>query len=96
MRFPTIICNKLKEHFKEGRSEYPSSKEKWAFKSDFRVEISPKDFLIVEIEANQPHPDTNVTKYWKVLEENPDTKITLIQIFGRGFLEKSKNDYRSR
>jgi len=96
MGFPKRICDKLKEYFKEGKTEYSFSKKKWDFKSDFKVEINPKDFLIVEIESSQPHPDTNVTKYWYILEKNPDIKITLIQIFGRGFLEKSKNDYRSR
>lgn len=35
--------------------------------------------IFYEIEEGQAHPCTNVSKYWPVLEENPEMKIVLIQ-----------------
>lgn len=96
MKFPTEICNQLKEYFKEGVKERKFSKDTWAFKSDFAIGLGQDNWLFVEIENAQPHPDTNVSKYWTLLDKNKDVNITLIQIFGKRFLEESKNDYRSR
>lgn len=57
------------------------------------IEFS-KAKLFIEIEEGQPHPDTNVTKYWRWMEvENVKDKIILIQVFASEFYD---NNYRSR
>ena len=68
---------------------------KTSFRSDIQISKDVNNLLCIEIEEAQPHPDTNVTKYWPFLEANPHTRVTLLQIFGRGFME-TDNNYASR
>ena len=68
---------------------------KTSFRSDIQISKDNDNLLCIEIEEAQPHPDTNVTKYWPFLEANPQTRVTLLQIFGRGFME-TDNNYASR
>jgi len=70
------------------------SKEKFSFKADIQINNS-SEVIFIEIEESQTHPDTNVSKYWGYLESNPNRKVKLIQIFGRGFSE-TENNYASR
>ena len=44
--------------------------------------------VFLEIEEGQLHPNSNVLKDWPFLEENPDRKILLIQVF-RGSKKKA-------
>jgi hypothetical protein len=50
----------------------------WAF-PDGKNKLSNNTYLYFEIEKGQNHPDTNVLKYWPVLEENHELKIILVQ-----------------
>lgn len=50
----------------------------WAF-PDGADDLGNNTSLYFEIEMGQHHPDTNVLKYWPILEENPELKIILIQ-----------------
>lgn len=50
----------------------------WGFPDGHNV-LSENSRLFFEIENGQHHPDTNVLKYWPILEENKDLKIILIQ-----------------
>jgi hypothetical protein len=43
--------------------------------------IGNQNFLFLEVETKQNHPNTNVVKLWPYLEEYPKIKIFLIQCF---------------
>jgi len=93
-----IVYEKLKESFGEAvRKEHPllPKNKGVSFKADVSVRRGENDFIFVEIEEGQPHPDTNVGKYWMYLRENPATKATLVQILGKEF-SVTTNNYKSR
>jgi hypothetical protein len=50
----------------------------WGF-PDGKDCLSDNCMLYYEIEDGQHHPDTNVLKYWPILEENPSVTIVLVQ-----------------
>ena len=59
----------------DSECEYKMGKDKWSHKADIAVKISkPKIQLFVEVDGEQPHPDTNVTKYWYWLCKNKISK----------------------
>ncbi|MDO8747742.1 MAG: hypothetical protein Q7J72_01320 [Candidatus Omnitrophota bacterium] len=83
----------LSEYGFGARSEYCLGPERWCFKADIACDIK-NGKLIIEIEQGQPHPDTNVAKYWYWLEKSKyKGKLYLIQVFGREFYD---NNYKSR
>ncbi len=93
-KFIRQISNYLeKEHGLPPQHEYPLGKDRWCSKSDIYVESKGRK-LFIEVEGNQPHPDTNVTKYWYWIERTKKTeKVILIHVFGNKFYN---NNYRSR
>lgn len=81
------------EHHLQPQREYPLGVERWCSKSDIYVEFNGGK-LFIEVEGSQPHPDTNVTKYWYWIEHTKNKgKIILIHVFGNEFYD---NNYRSR
>ena len=50
----------------------------WGFPDGMDL-LNEESILYYEIEEGQHHPDTNVLKYWPVLDENPSSKIILVQ-----------------
>lgn len=50
----------------------------WGFPDGFN-ELSENTKVYYEIEYGQNHPNTNVLKYWPILEENEALNIILIQ-----------------
>jgi len=96
-KFPSLtneVREKLKLIYEKVGSEVRLSKDKFSFKADAKIELND-EIIFIEVEEAQTHPDTNVSKYWMYLQENPDKKIKLIQIFGRAFIE-TVNNYASR
>lgn len=57
----------------------------WGFPDGYD-DLSNEWTLYYEIENRQNHPDTNILKYWPILEGNSSKKIILIQ----WYLQKSK------
>src|SRR6185503_6087840 len=58
---------------------------RWCPKADLFVEFKGVK-LFIEVEGCQPHPDTNVTKYWYWIEKTKvKGKIVLIHVFGHEF-----------
>lgn len=88
----------LKEYLKkdfgiDSIPEYHLGHERYSFKSDLYFEVSGIN-IFIEVEDRQPHPDTNVSKYWQWVEENSiKLPVVLVQIFGKEFYG---NNYRSR
>jgi len=79
----------------DSKCEYRLGEARWSHKADIEVEISkPKMQLFIEVDGEQPHPDTNVTKYWYWMNKNKiSKKVVLIHIFGTAFYD---SNYRSR
>ena len=50
--------------------------------ADGVAHIGTTGIVYLEVEQGQQHPDTNVLKYWPWIEERPDVRVTLIQVFG--------------
>jgi len=92
MQIQKYLANTLKI---DSKTEYLLGTDRWSHKSDIFAEIKkPKMFLFVEVEGEQSHPDTNVTKYWYWMEKNKiDKKVTLVHVFGSIFYG---NNYKSR
>jgi len=66
---------------------------RWRSKADIFVELKGVK-LFIEVEGSQPHPDTNVAKYWYWIDQTkPKGKVVLIHVFGHEFYD---NNYRSR
>jgi hypothetical protein len=86
IRYPDIV------HPKEF---YLSPKERISFKADIAIHPNDNELLIVEIEEKQSSPDTNVSKYWMYLQDHPEKKIKIIQVFGEIF-HASPQGYHSR
>ncbi len=62
-------------------------------KADLAIKKKNGDVIAIEIEDGQPHPDTNVTKYWYMKVNFSKRKhLTIIQIFSPRY----KKDYQSR
>jgi len=73
--------------------EYSLGREKWRYFSDLYIPVR-KSKVFIEVEEGQPHPDTNVTKYWFWLDQQKiKDRIFLIHVFGSQFYDDS---YRSR
>lgn len=82
-----------KEHHLQPQCECLLGTDRWCSKADIFVEFKGMK-LFVEVEGSQPHPDTNVTKYWYWIDQTkPKGKVVLIHIFGHEFYD---NNYRSR
>lgn len=81
------------DHHLRPKCEHRLGTDRWCSKADIFVEF--KDVkLFVEVEGSQPHPDTNVTKYWYWIDQTkPKGKVVLIHVFGHEFYD---NNYRSR
>jgi len=92
MRIQEYLINTLKL---DPKTEYRLGAYKWSHKADIFVEIKKlKMFLFVEVEGEQSHPDTNVTKYWYWMEKKIiDNKVVLVHVFGPIFYN---NNYKSR
>lgn len=61
------------------------------FRSDGML-TDGKTLLALEVEAGQLHPDTNVGKYWLLMEKHPKySRVILFHIFTPAF-----NSYRAR
>lgn len=52
--------------------------------TDDVADLSPTDLLLLEVEATQKHPNTNVLKLWPYLDSNEQLSIVLIQAFFEG------------
>jgi len=63
----------------------------WGY-TDNAVELSDRVLLVLETEATQSHPCTNVLKLWPYLEENPRLRVILVHVFQSG----AKNERSSR
>ena len=62
-------------------------------KADIGIKKKNGEIIAVEIEIGQTHPDTNVSKYWRMKYRfTKGKKLTLIQVFGPRY----ENDYQSR
>ena len=67
--------------------------DRWCSKADIFIEFKGIK-LFIEVEESQPHPDTNVAKYWYWIDQTkPKGKVVLIHVFGHEFYD---NNYRSR
>ena len=54
--------------------------------ADIFIEGNNGTQIAFELESNQPHPDTNVIKYWRwIKEHNIRNRIVLIHIYGSLF-----------
>lgn len=92
--FINKIENYIKNEFQlQIIKQYALGNHKWCSRADIGLDIKNIK-LFVEIEEGQPHPDTNVTKYWYwINNEDIKNKVILIQVFGSDFYN---NHYRSR
>src|SRR3954468_15873817 len=50
-------------------------------KVDDYVELRRNQYLFLEVETSQKHPNTNVLKVWPYLEAHPKVSIVLAQAF---------------
>jgi len=76
---------------------YPEEKQR-SPKADIVIKKGINEWIVIEIEECQTHPDTNILKYWEFLEKNKNLSLKLIHILGRGFAEgkTKKGNYISR
>jgi len=78
---------------KNTTKEYRLGNDIWCSKADLFL-ADKKNKIFIEVDEGQPHPDTNVLKYWYWMEtENIKSKVLLIHVFGSYFYN---NNYRSR
>ena len=101
-KYPKLTKDVIKSLKDEGvliEEEYYLYPEKQRSpKADIIIRKDSNNWIAVEIEETQTHPDTNILKYWEFLEKNKNLSLKLIQILGRGFVEgkTKKGNYVSR
>ena len=89
------LMQQLKSKYIIDEKEYLlfPNKKQISFKADIKIrkKDSEKKLNFIEVEETQGNPDTNVSKYWMLLDEQKDISIKLIQIIGREYVKTERN-----
>lgn len=84
------ICKFLSKELRlEPQREYRLGDSKCDCMADVFFQVG-NAVVFIEVEEGQPHPDTNLTKYWYWIEQKKiKSPVYLIQIFGKEFYDKN-------